>query len=82
MNSEFAKQTLRENLARVLVPHIADGFYGAYTIALKQLVSRNQQPEKTLQTFQNLLTRIPQWSSETLEKEVESYFDSFQMRLH
>lgn len=70
MNSEFVKQTLRENLARVLVPHIADGLWSVYDSA-KTACQRNQQPEKTLQTFQNLLTRIPQWSSETLEKEVE-----------
>lgn len=70
MNSEFVKQTLRENLARVLVPHIADGLWSVYDSA-KTACQRNQQPEKTLQTFQNLLTRIPQWSTETLEKEVE-----------
>jgi hypothetical protein len=27
--------------------------------------------EKTLQTFQNLLTRVPQWSTEVLDKEVD-----------
>lgn len=70
MNSEFVKQTLRENLARVLVPHIADGLWSVYDSA-KTACQRNQQPEKTLQTFQNLLTRIPHWSSETLEKEVD-----------
>jgi hypothetical protein len=70
MNSEFVKQTLRENLARVLVPHIADGLWSVYDSA-KTACQRNQQPEKTLQTFQNLLTRIPQWSSDTLEKEVD-----------
>ena len=32
---------------------------------------REKQPEKTLQTFQNLLTSIPKWNEETLEKEVE-----------
>lgn len=70
MNSEFVKQTLRENLARVLVPHIADGLWSVYDSA-KTACQRNQQPEKTLQTFQNLLTRIPQWSSDILEKEVD-----------
>jgi len=70
MNSEFVKQTLRENLARILVPHISDGLWSIYDSA-KTACERNQQPEKTLQTFQNLLTRIPQWSTETLDKEVE-----------
>jgi hypothetical protein len=70
MNSEFVKQTLRENLTRVLVPHVADGLWSVYDNALKAC-QRNGQPEKTLQAFQNLLTRIPQWSDETLHAEVE-----------
>lgn len=69
MSTEFVKQTLRENLARVLVPHIADGLWSIYDNA-KSACERNQQPEKTIQTFQNLLTRIPQWNTETLETEV------------
>lgn len=70
MNSEFVKQTLRENLAHNLVPHVADGLWSIYDNA-KTACERNKQPEKTLQTFQNLLTRIPQWTPETLSKEVE-----------
>ena len=70
MNSEFVKQTLRENLARTLVPHVADGLWSIYDNALKAC-QRNSQPEKTLQTFQNLLTRIPQWTDETLNAEVD-----------
>lgn len=70
MNSEFVKQTLRENLARVLVPHVADGLWSIYDNA-KLACERNKQPEKTLQTFQNLLTRVPQWSDDILAKEVE-----------
>ena len=70
MSTEFVKQTLRENLARVLVPHVADGLWSIYDNA-KSACERNQQPEKTLQTFQNLLTRIPQWSEDVLHKEVE-----------
>jgi hypothetical protein len=70
MNSEFVKQSLRENLARTLVPHVADGLWSIYDSA-KTACERNRQPEKTLQTFQNLLTRIPQWSDEILTKEVD-----------
>jgi hypothetical protein len=70
MSTEFVKQTLRENLARVLVPHVADGLWSIYDNA-KTACERNQQPEKTLQTFQNLLTRIPQWSEDVLQKEVD-----------
>lgn len=70
MSTEFVKQTMRDNLSRNLVPHVADGLWSVYDNALKAC-ERNGQPEKTLQTFQNLLTRIPQWSEETLAKEVE-----------
>ena len=70
MNTEFVKQSLRENLARTLVPHVADGLWSIYDSA-KVACERNKQPEKTLQTFQNLLTRIPAWSDEILTKEVD-----------
>ena len=70
MSTEFVKQTMRENLARVLVPHVADGLWSVYDSA-KSACERNKQPEKTLQTFQNLLTRIPQWAEDVLRKEVE-----------
>jgi hypothetical protein len=70
MNSEFVKQSLRDNLAHHLVPHVADGLWSIYDSA-KTACERNGQPEKTLQTFQNLLTRIPQWNAETLAKEVD-----------
>ena len=70
MSTEFVKQTLRENLCRVIVPHIADGLWSIYDNA-KTACERNKQPEKTLQTFQNLLTRIPSWNDETLKTEVE-----------
>jgi hypothetical protein len=70
MNSEFVKQSLRENLARTLVPHVADGLWSIYDSA-KSACERNKQPEKTLQTFQNLLTRIPQWSDSILTTEVD-----------
>lgn len=70
MSTEFVKQTMRENLARVLVPHVSDGLWSIYDNA-KVAAERNGQPEKTLQTFQNLLTSIPKWNDETLKKEVE-----------
>ena len=61
---------MRENLTRVLVPHVADGLWSIYDNA-KTACERNQQPEKTLQTFQNLLTRIPQWTDDVLNQEVD-----------
>jgi hypothetical protein len=70
MSTDFVKQTLRENLARVLIPHVADGLWSIYDNA-KIACERNKQPEQTLRTFQNLLTRIPTWSDETLNAEVD-----------
>lgn len=70
MSTEFVKQTMRENLTRVLVPHVADGFWSIYDNA-KVACERNGQPEKTLQTFQNLLTSVPKWNEQTLDKEVD-----------
>jgi len=70
MNSEFVKQTLRENLAHTLVPHVADGLWSIYDNA-KTACERNGQPEKTLQMFQNLLTRISQWTPDILAQEVD-----------
>lgn len=70
MSTEFVKQTMRDTLTRTLVPHVADGLWSVYDNA-KTACERNNQPEKTLQTFQNLLTRIPQWNAETLDKEVD-----------
>lgn len=70
MTTEFVKQTMRENLTRVLIPHVADGFWSIYDNA-KSACQRNGQPDKTLQTFQNLLTSIPKWNDETLRKEVD-----------
>lgn len=70
MSAEFVKQSLRDNLTRNLVPHVSDGLWSIYDNALKAC-QRNGQLEKTLQTFQNLLTRVPQWTTETLDKEVD-----------
>jgi hypothetical protein len=70
MSTDFVKQSLRENLGRVLIPHVADGLWSIYDNA-KTACERNKQPEQTIKTFQNLLTRIPQWDEDTLTREVE-----------
>lgn len=70
MSTEFVKQSMRDNLTRVLVPHVSDGLWSVYDNAVKAC-ERNNQPEKTLQTFQNLLTRVPQWTTDVLDKEVD-----------
>ena len=70
MSTDFVKQTLRENLGRVITPHVADGFWSIYDNA-RTACERNKQPDQVLRTFQNLLTQVPKWSPETLKKEVE-----------
>ena len=70
MSTDFVKQTLRENLGRVVIPHVADGFWSIYDNA-KSACERNKQPDQILRTFQNLLTQVPKWTPETLKKEVD-----------
>jgi hypothetical protein len=70
MSTDFVKQTLRENLGRVVIPHVADGFWSIYDNA-KSACERNQQPDQILRTFLNLLTQVPRWTPETLKKEVD-----------
>ena len=69
MTTDFVKQSLRENLSRVLIPHVADGLWSIYDNA-KTACIRNKQPGETLKTFQNLLTRVPQWTDTILSAEV------------
>lgn len=68
--TEVAKVQLREHLATLLVPRLAEGFWSIHDSA-KQLCERNKQPEEILRTFQNMVTKIPEWSDSTLAEEVE-----------
>ena len=70
MSTEFAKEHLREHLVGLLVSPVADGFWSICDSA-KDLCERNGQPDQILRTFQNMLTRIPEWSDSTLSTEVE-----------
>jgi Family of unknown function (DUF5764) len=69
-STEFAKAHLREHLIGLLVSPVADGFWSIYDSA-KELCDRNGQLDQVLRTFQNMLTRIPEWSEETLNTEVD-----------
>ncbi len=69
-DTEFAKVHLREHLGGLIVPPISEGFWSVYT-ASKELCERNGQTDQILRTFQNMLTRIPEWSDSTLATEVE-----------
>jgi hypothetical protein len=70
MSTEFAKEHLREHLVGLLVSPVSDGFWSIHDSA-KELCERNGQPDQILRTFQNMLTRIPEWSDNTLSTEVE-----------
>ena len=69
-DSEVAKTQLREHLATLLIPHIAEGFWSIQTSA-NELCARNGTPDQSIRTFQNMLTKIPEWSDITLKTEVE-----------
>lgn len=69
-DAEFAKIHLREHLSGLIVPPISEGFWSIYDSS-KELCQRNNQPDQILRTFQNMLTRIPEWSDSTLTTEVE-----------
>jgi len=70
MSAEFAKTHLREHLSSLLVGPISEGFWSIYDSA-KELCERNGQMDQILRTFQNMLTRIPEWSETTLTTEVD-----------
>ncbi len=68
--SATAKTQLREHLASLLISPIADGFWSIQASAT-ELCSRNRTPDQVIRTFQNMLTKIPEWSDVTLRTEVE-----------
>lgn len=70
MSAEFAKTHLREHLVSLLVAPVAEGFWSIYDSA-KELCERNNQTDQILRTFQNMLTRIPDWNEATLTTEEE-----------
>lgn len=68
--SEFAKTHLRDHLSTLIIPHVADGFWSIYKTS-KELCERNNQQDQILRTFQNMLTKIPEWNDVTIKTEVE-----------
>jgi len=69
-DSEFAKIHLREHLSTLLIPPVSQGFWSISNSA-RELCERNGQLDQILRTFQNMLTRIPEWSDTTLSTEVD-----------
>jgi hypothetical protein len=68
-DSEVAKVQLKEHLASVLVPPISNGFWSVHKTAV-DVCERNKQPTEMLRTFQNMLTKIPEWSESVLADEI------------
>ena len=56
-------------LVTILYPFIIEGFKSIYGDAYK-LCIENDEEEKYLMTFQNLLSQIPKWNTELIENEV------------
>jgi Family of unknown function (DUF5764) len=55
-------------LLTILTPLIIEGFKSIFDESLK-LCKENDEMEKYLMTFQNLITRIPKWNSNIIEQE-------------
>jgi hypothetical protein len=85
-DTDIAKTQLREHLASLLIFPVAEGFWSIHTAAT-DLCTRNGTPDQVIRTFQNMLTKIPEWSDVTLSTEVEriektskcSYLDDLMM---
>ena len=74
---DFTTATLHESrneytsrLISILTPLIMEG-YGSIFDEAWNLCKENDESEKYLMTFQNLISRVPKWNSEIVEKEKE-----------
>jgi len=54
----------------MVLPQVSEGVWSVYDNA-KTICDKNNQPDQILMTFQNLLTRIPQWTDDVLQAEVK-----------
>ena len=68
--TEFAKTHLRDHLASLIVPSISQGLWSIYDSS-KELCERNQQVDQTIRTFQNMLSKVPEWSDKILDTEID-----------
>jgi hypothetical protein len=69
-DTDFAKTHLRDHLATLLIPPVSEGFWSIHKTS-KELCERNGQADQILRTFQNMLTKIPEWTDSTLQTEVD-----------
>ena len=68
--SHFAKRHIRNRFSLMVLPQVSEGVWSVYDNA-KTICEKNNQPDQILMTFQNLLTRIPQWTDDVLQAEVK-----------
>ena len=68
--TQFAKRHIRNRFSLMVIPNVADGVWSVYENA-KLICEKNGQPDQILMTFQNLLTRIPEWKDDVLQAEVK-----------
>ena len=57
-------------LINLITSHIIDGFRSIFNESL-QLCQNNDEPDKYLMTYQNLLSRIPNWNQSIIDSEKE-----------
>lgn len=69
-DTDFAKTRLRDHLGSLIVSPISDGFWSIQSSAV-ELCNRNKTLDQVIRTFQNMLTKIPDWTDITLSTEVE-----------
>lgn len=62
-------------LLDILTPNILEGFNSIYNDAVK-LCIENSEEEKYLMTFQNFLTRIPNWNNELIQNECKRIIET------
>lgn len=55
-------------MINAITPHVIDGFKSIFNESL-QLCQNNEEPDKYLMTYQNLLSRIPSWNQTIIETE-------------
>tara|TARA_E500000331_G_scaffold149039_1_gene145038 strand:- start:349 stop:1389 length:1041 start_codon:yes stop_codon:yes gene_type:complete len=79
---DFSVSSLHESknewcarLLTILTPCIINGFNSIFNESWK-LCSENDEEDKYLMTFQNLITQVPKWSNSTVEEEVKRIIET------
>lgn len=70
MDAEFAQQQFTRQLFQVLVPRVQEGMELVYNTAW-DLCDKAGERSKVLMTFQNLLSKIPEWTPEQTAEECD-----------